>query len=1101
MRGGGIVYALLADNATDYYALWVTELRETIACNARLYLQDARYTIADVRILSVNPSADGSEGADITYTFTGRVGAITYPFRQAMREAQQLFTNCNTTLSMEQYKWTSLSVTITCQPFVEEDSPPLTLYAAFAIPRMQLPSSPGIPGFATGVIQEDSTGRCADLAASVGSGSTVFGYSLGRTGCGLWERKFHAAMNLMPGVQGLARLYMGGSTCSGTPGISNANSPVFTTLRENAANVLTVLQAGTVYPESTTVGVRYLLTDAKGRPQVSASGLTVSITINAGGSAKSGNCGSPNTASGVGLCTITANAGMFSTSADVAASAVVQLSYAGVSAATSASMLFTLKQKVTHTPPVAANIFITLPTAPVYVGESFTLTIKANTGGSELYVSNHAVNFNSVYLEYVSFSTSSLFLASANLASAGSVEVLFLSPAPSVTRAQTKGDSISVGTMTFKLKSSAPVGVIADVFDVFVTQMGNWGLNAFVSVTKGVVNDFLGSAEKGDLMVASPFTVGIAAYAMRAEMFNMAPLTGSASTVNIMVSSVLSRAGLADGSLGAAPSCVSSDTDVLVAIPLSGKCVIRLGDSQSKGDSGAFVNVTFEGYSQIVPLRVWYPTESAITLTDYDLGVIAAGNATAADVGCRSTTYQNAHITATATFGGAGLTSVLDNEVTCTSTFKSSDTAVATVSGTEITGVAAGTTSISFAGTGVLPTAAALTVSNTTVAVRYLLGSLLTSIAMTMTPNTIALTSDKFVVAQAELKHELAAEGANGRVYVWAHLADGTVRYLQKSEGLVVALGANVTETLSLEEVSSGTSDYKVTVKEGASGATEAAGLVPTWSICGAQIATGIVPVNVELAKPESVSLSTSNARMTRAGDAASRTPIGVPTTISLTAVMTFDDATSRDFSNDPRTVFELVGGGDLATLSGRTLTAIEGASGVGTITVKVSFPFYAPLISSTDTVSFVKLDSLAATSYPYPSYSGSTGSQKSVLNLVACTGVYQQTLMSSRGTMSDASTYDLSSYASYQSQATGIVDTGITSGRYAKGKSVGSTSVIPSFFGVSAAALPFTVTNDKTRIVELLHKTGWSSSTTFVGVQAGSCRLNPGGPRLLSDL
>ena len=101
--------------------------------------------------------------------------------------------------------------------------------------------------------------------------------------------------------------------------------------------------------------------------------------------------------------------------------------------------------------------YMTLPTAPIYVGESFTLTIKVSTGTNELYVSNFAVNFNTDYLEYNSFSSSAVFLASANLASAGSVEVLFLSPAGGVTRAETK-----VGRR--KLKSWKPALIIAPDF-------------------------------------------------------------------------------------------------------------------------------------------------------------------------------------------------------------------------------------------------------------------------------------------------------------------------------------------------------------------------------------------------------------------------------------------------------------------------------------------------------------------------------------------------------------------------------------------------------------------------------------------------------------
>ena len=119
-----------------------------------------------------------------------------------------------------------------------------------------------------------------------------------------------------------------------------------------------------------------------------------------------------------------------------------------------------------------------------------------------------------------------------------------------------------------------------------------------------------------------------------------------------------------------------------------------------------------------------------------------------------------------------------------------------------------------------------------------------------------------------------------------------------------------------------------------------------------------------------------------------------------------------------------LVAGSDLVTLSGRTVTAIAGVTSVGTVTVKVSFPAYAPLISQTVSVSFVQLASLSATSFPYPSYSGSTSSQKSVLNLVACTNTYQWTRLSSTGTLSDNSNYDLSSYTTFTSLSTGTVQT-----------------------------------------------------------------------------
>ena len=40
--------------------------------------------------------------------------------------------------------------------------------------------------------------------------------------------------------------------------------------------------------------------------------------------------------------------------------------------------------------------------------------------------------------------------------------------------------------MRFKVKSDAPAGVIADAFDVFTTQMGNWALQAVITQAQAV---------------------------------------------------------------------------------------------------------------------------------------------------------------------------------------------------------------------------------------------------------------------------------------------------------------------------------------------------------------------------------------------------------------------------------------------------------------------------------------------------------------------------------------------------------------------------------------------------------------------------------------
>ena len=236
--------------------------------------------------------------------------------------------------------------------------------------------------------------------------------------------------------------------------------------------------------------------------------------------------------------------------------------------------------------------------------------------------------------------------------------------------------------------------------------------------------------------------------------------------IGIRVNAVQSRAAVSDQTPDASPTCASSDTAVATVTAQSWGCQVRLTTAQTKGDSVVTITVTIgtaPAYSQAVTLRVWYPTATAITLSDSTLETIVAGDTELADVSCHSPIYQSAHIVATATFGGTDLIAVEELDVTCSSSFKSSDAAVATVSGTEVFGEAVGTAAISFSGSNVVATSAAVTVSATIVPVKHLLGALLTSITMTTTPTTIAVRDDQKVVSQGELKHELDAEVGPGR--------------------------------------------------------------------------------------------------------------------------------------------------------------------------------------------------------------------------------------------------------------------------------------------------------------------------------------------------
>lgn len=153
-----------------------------------------------------------------------------------------------------------------------------------------------------------------------------------------------------------------------------------------------------------------------------------------------------------------------------------------------------------------ANVYAELPSVTLHRGQEFDIPMYVNTDGWDLYVGDWELSYDSSLFEYRSFISSSLFGASANGATEpGWVFMVFLSTQGGVTREQTKGSKVYVGTVRLAVKVSASLGRAEDSFEIPRAFFGNWGLITFISSPVSGVGGYLlydrGYGEKGSVTI------------------------------------------------------------------------------------------------------------------------------------------------------------------------------------------------------------------------------------------------------------------------------------------------------------------------------------------------------------------------------------------------------------------------------------------------------------------------------------------------------------------------------------------------------------------------------------------------------------------------
>jgi len=779
-----------------------------------------------------------------------------------------------------------------------------------------------------------------------------------------------------------------------------------TTLMERINSLDIVVKTPTVYPDSVTLQVAYQAHDAFGHAQVLTSGLTVSLLFETD-TFKSATvpCGAPDGTSGVGLCTASVAADWFSTSADVGGNLMVHAKYGSTVVASSESLPWTLRLKPTFTALSAAGMQATVPFHPLMPGDVFDAAFVANTNGQALSVWVLSLTFDADVLTFMSATTSSSYIAAVVTAETGTLSLSTSGLASGVSSAAVTGSSVAVVNLRFTVKSGASAGVF-NALTCTVVQMVNEFSIAFANNVAGQFNDNRGGAQiDGQVTVSSLSLVGLFAYTALSELLNAAPLTGTAVTSTIQSIGVYNRANKNNAAVSGTCSRVEGGK----VLSLS-DCSVTADATHSAGVESMPITVSYGELASSVRYRVWYPETVRIESTDNALGPVLpdttrnnhALNGSINDLlnayqtGTCSRRFQTAELTAYARFSTGSDNRTVD--VTRLVTFVSSNTTVAVISSSSVSGRVPGIAEVTvelLSPSVSQDSPVTLTVTDTlhdAASVQGLTVILYSGTSWITSVDSVSLSGKG--EPTVEFNQALSAEGDTASVVVYAEFSDGTYEDVT-SESVLTSIDSSVS-----------VSGSALIVEVGALTMCSPA-VLAAWSLCDVPVATGSGVVVLDMPSAVSVLVMPSSLKIAEAGDGATLSPFGIPSLVTVTVTVEFDDGSTKDFSSDDRTLITVTtdGSESLVQVSGNTVSVLAGASiSVGsTAALLVSFPGVFSVNNSVS-LSVVKLESLTVTSTPFPSVLGYSG-DVTRLGMIACSGVYQRLEARATAALSDGTT------------------------------------------------------------------------------------------------
>ncbi|KAL1528137.1 hypothetical protein AB1Y20_009499 [Prymnesium parvum] len=720
-----------------------------------------------------------------------------------------------------------------------------------------------------------------------------------------------------------------------------------------------------------------------------------------------------------------------------------------------------------------AGVFITLPASPLHPGESFEVYMYVNTIALPLTTWRVRLYFSDTHLLYTSFVQNAQFNSASVSQTAGGVSWLATGVKSTATNANVTGSAIYLLRATLTVLAATPAGTYGGAtLGLYPRATELISAVAFAQDVDGKVFDRRdGPQIAGELTIVTSTTSGIFAYSLSGTLPNLAPLTGASSVHAIKVFRVGSDDRLEEEASEVSDAICIADADAPSVFELVG-CNVTLGPSQTTGSTQSSVSVAFtengSTWNASVQFSVYRPRNVTVSLDQSELkrivGLEGESIPRCSREGRTAYPYQRTGIRALA--DGLDATPLVS--------FATGDADVAGVSSSRyniIEGREEGTTTAYLS---LVPHhSAQISVTDAAISASELVVRVVTSVTWAQgwqpPPQYVY---DGLVVVIAQVTNFMTAEGDSGFMYSRVVYSDGHEEdvgydHAPSIEEMEVSSGSSGVE---LQEPSDEESLWQIGVAVGA----VAECLPPVdvdWTVCGVRVATGSLPLHLNLPDPTGAVLTISEARLTVGTDDAVLEPLSIPWQSALRVLVNFSDGSTRDMSTDSRVEY---------TSTDDTCASIDFASNGLTITkraVCTSVTIVATvrlgsfLFVVNDTRPVVYLSHIVLTFSGYPDVDENTNLNVTTLGLVpGLPSTYFHAAAKVHAYLTDSATqaYEVTSQCSFSSSAPSIVSLASSSSTRMRGVSAG-ISTISAFFGFQTASSPLTVIGEVLDAASLL--------------------------------
>lgn len=502
-----------------------------------------------------------------------------------------------------------------------------------------------------------------------------------------------------------------------------------------------------------------------------------------------------------------------------------------------------------------------------------------STAGLALNTWRVRLYFSSSLLQYVRFEQSSHFNSATPSESEGELSWLATGLKSTTSEAEVNGEAIYLLRVFMRVSNT----VIPGTYDG--TSLGLYPRAtelisgaAFLLSSDGQIFDSRGSIQtRGRLEVAGQVASGILAYFPSGTLANLAPLTLVSSSHPLMVIQFGSDDRHDDQmSIVNATNCSTAEPSTVLALS---DCNVLLGQSQTASKASAAISVSHGGMHALVTVTVYAPQSVSIMADNTTLNRFATSSGeslTKCTSGGRSAfPYQRTRVHAFA--DGLDATHLVS--------FGTADADIVAVSSARqdvVEGRQAGTTTLHLSGGGQLSSIPTITldVTDTLVFATELVTRVITTVrwAPYWQPQAEYVFGQPFR-AVAEVSNVMTAEGHGGYMFSRVRWSDGHEEDVGYSPvGSVEELGVvSRSNGVVLTDPSAGETFWHVAVAVGALRECVSSVAVD-WSVCGHSVASGMLPLYLELPDATAASVAIVEERLTPVGNDAGLEPIGVPT-------------------------------------------------------------------------------------------------------------------------------------------------------------------------------------------------------------------------------